>query len=84
MMCYVFVKRNSYFHLYVHYFCYTLLEPPKGGGEGLMHVTRTLRGLTHLLKVDILSTLQTEHIFTISVFKTTSQNTHSHLGRTNF
>jgi len=46
-MCYVLVKREQLFSLLFPslstLFCYNFLEPPKGGGKGLMHVTRTLK-----------------------------------------
>jgi len=47
-MCYVLVKKGTvifvtFFHLMYTIFRYNFLEPPRRGGEGLMHVTRTLK-----------------------------------------
>jgi len=71
MMCYVLVKKNSYFRYIfpsnVHYFfCYNFWNHPEGGGRvdaRYTHAQGTSPPGTHLLKVDILPTLQPKHIF---------------------
>jgi len=75
-------KENSYFRYFFPSLSIILLYTfgtTQGGGKRVdaryTHAQGTSPPGTHLLKVDTLPTLQTEHIFAISVFKTTDQNT---------
>jgi len=66
------------FSIFKYYFVIHFWNHPRGGKRvdaRYTHAQGTSPPGTHLLKVDTLPTLQTEHIFAISVFKTTDQNT---------